>query len=468
MRLLPAILLLALPLAAQPVLRLGPELAARCGAESVPAKGDESALRAELPESAGDWRDGTLLFEIRASRRIGHIPQGRARAFPLLGCPGLRVTLEETVSGPRFVVRPPGTGAKPSTVCLFAWLAPEEWHHLAVSWKASTGDVDICVNGWAQQRMRLPPWQPDTKGGAVLLGGGKDAPFRVRDPELRAWHMGEAQVRAALRGRALPDASDGVRRGLDAPLDISGLRLEPLFVADLGGPLPIVHEDDLCEGEKRVREPEPGQWVLEGPARAFVKDGQLVLDNLAESGSAHAVLWLPRPFPADLLIEYEITIEQPDEGLAILFCAARPRDDPEGSIHRIGLPRRNGVFGTYIKGEIDSYHVSYLSSGERDSAIPGPRRTANVRKNSGFWLVACGDDQIQGRGYGRMPHRVRLLRLGNEIWAEANGRLSVHFADDGKTYGPVLGGGYVGLRQMNHILSASYRNLRVFAVERRQ
>ena len=114
---------------------------------------------------------------------------------------------------------------------------------------------------------------------------------------------------------------------------------------------------------------------------------------------------------------------------------------------------------------MNSYHVSYLSAGPRNSSIPGARRTANVRKNSGFWLVASGDDQIQGHGYGRVPHRVRLLKVKNHLQVEVNGKLSVSFTDDGKTYGPVWGDGYIGLRQMNHILSATYQNLRVYRVE---
>ena len=91
-----------------------------------------------------------------------------------------------------------------------------------------------------------------------------------------------------------------------------------------------------------------------------------------------------------------------------------------------------------------------------------------MRKNSGFRLVACGEDQIQGRGLGRGPHRVRFLKDGSSIRVEANGRLSVAFDDDGKTWGSVRGDGYIGLRQMNHTRSARYRNLRVYAVQRKK
>jgi hypothetical protein len=428
----------------------------------------DGSLHADLPVGSGALRQGTLTMEIQTSRRIGHTARGLATGN-LVRSPGIRVSLQETGSGPRFLVQPPGETRKPTAACLFAWLAPEQWYHLAVSWNAETGDVDLFVNGWAQQRLRLPPWKPAEGGGDITLGGllgkGDDAAtIRVRNPELQAWAMDEARLRRSLLGRTFASAGDGVRQGREEPLDLTGLKLTPIFEPDFRKPLPVVHEDDLCKGEQRVREPKPGQWVLEGPASASTKDGELVIDNLATDGTAHTVLWLPEAFPADLLVEYDITIEQPDEGLAILFCAARPAGDPTGSIFKPGLPRRNGVFQSYIKGDIDSYHVSYLSAGERDSAIPGPRRAANVRKNSGFWLVACGDDQIQGRGYGRVPHHVRLLKVGNRLQVEVNGKLSVNFDDDGKTWGTVWGDGYVGLRQMNHLLSARYSGLRVYRV----
>ena len=462
--------LCAMSLLAAPSLKLDPELAARCGQAMLPAEAskDTPALRIALPETVGDLREGTVMMEIRTSRRLGHTTEG-SRWGNLVDCPGIRLFFQEAADGPRFHMRHPGKTGNPSTVCRFAWLAPDQWYHLAVSWKAATGDVDIYVNGWAQQRTRLPVWQPSGKGGTLDLGGilGKDvdaATIQVRKPELHAWHMTEAQLRTALRGLTFPDGGEGVRKKLEAPLDLSGLKLTPIFQPDFANPLPMVHEDALFDGDKRVREPKPGQWVLEGPAKAFAKDGQLTIDNL-ESGMDHVVLWLPRAFPESFLIEYDITIEQPEEGLAIVFCAARPVGDPTGSIFKLGLPRRNGLFQTYIRGDVNSYHVSYLSAGERDSSIPGPRRTANVRKNSGFWLVASGDDQIQGHGYGRVPHRVRLLKVRNHLQVEVNGKLSVSFTDDGKTWGPAWGDGYIGLRQMNHILSATYQNLRVYRVE---
>jgi len=56
------------------------------------------------------------------------------------------------------------------------------------------------------------------------------------------------------------------------------------------------------------------------------------------------------------------------------------------------------------------------------------------------------------------------MKDANRIRVEANGRLSVAYDDDGRTCGPVWSDGYIGLRQMNHLGSARYSNLRVFAL----
>ncbi|NQT13592.1 MAG: DUF1961 family protein, partial [Planctomycetes bacterium] len=93
------------------------------------------------------------------------------------------------------------------------------------------------------------------------------------------------------------------------------------------------------------------------------------------------------------------------------------------------------------------------------------RRTANVRKNFGFYLVGCGIDRIAGRGPG--PHRVRVLKVGGKLRVETAGRIAAAFDDDGAAYGPVRGSGAVGLRQMGHTHRASYTHFRVWKVEPR-
>ncbi|MBT3380090.1 MAG: DUF1961 family protein [Lentisphaerae bacterium] len=457
---------------AETALELDPELAGRVGRNTLALSADSDSpggLKTALPDGVGDLAQGTVMMRLRSSRRLGHVDE-TSLAMDLMNCSGVRVQLSEHRDSPRFVFFHPGGSTRPAAVCRIAYLNAGQWYHVALSWTSQTGLVDVFVNGWAQQRVHLPPWQP--KGDRTLrfggtLGAGTDAArIELEEISLHAWPMDEGQLRQAISLEQLADGGSGVRKRYETALDLSDYTLTPLFEPDLSKPLPIIAEDTLFEGEARTREPEPGQWVLEGPAKAFTADGKLTIDNLSD-GPAHTVLWLPRAFPANVMLEFDITIERDEEGLAIVFFAARPCGDPVGSIFKTGLAKRGGVFGTYIKGDVDSYHVSYLAAGQRRTAIPGPRRSANVRKNSGFWLVACGDDQILGHDLGRGPHRVRILKMGNLVRVEANGKLSVAFDDDGETWGPVLGDGYIGLRQMNHLLSAQYENLRVYEVSRK-
>ena len=475
------------------VLKLDRELADRAGVSQLPARPADDArlvaapdapgvepttpgcaMRADVPVKAWPLRQGTVGMRIRASRRIDFVGAEQApNMMTLVESPGIRVVLREHRDCPHFLIYPPGASKKPMALCRIAYLEPEKWYHFAISWNADTGQVDIFLNGWAQQRTQLPAWQPATptegectlEVGGVLGAGADAAKIAVSEVELYAWHLDEARLRTELRGHEFFAGAPGIRQQYEEPLDLSGYAQKLLYEPDLSKPLDIVKEETLFDGDTRVREPGPEQWVLEGPAAAAAGDGQLLIDNL-EDGPAHVVLWLPRVFPDSFLLEFDITIETADEGLAIVFFAARPRDDPTGSIFKLGLPKRHGVFRDYIHGEVNSYHVSYLAAGRRGTSIPGDRRTANARKNSGFWLVACGDDQIQGKGLGRGPHRVRILKDGNRVRVEANGRLSVAFDDDGQTYGPVWGDGYIGLRQMNHLGSARYSNLRVYALSR--
>ncbi len=453
--------------------KLGPELVARSGVKHLPAATGSTGpiLSVDVPARAWPTGQGTIMMRVRTSRRIGNVPpQTPARKTNIILSPAIGLELSESTDCPRFRIFSPAMAKARGPVIRISYLDPGKWYHLALAWEASTGKVNVYVNGWAQQKVQLRPWKPSPNAAGKLqlggvLGTGKDsAIIAVRAAEMHAWYMSEAQVRRTLVGQTLCEVGSGVRQSYEHPFDLSGYTLKPIFVPDFSKPLPIVAEDDFFKDGKRIGQPKPGQWVLEGTAKAFTAGGQLTIDNLLTSSPNHVVLWLPRVFPENFLLEFDITIEKEDEGLAIVFFAARPRDDPKGSIFRKGLARRGGLFKSYIVGDVNSYHVSYLAA-SGGSAMGGPRRTANCRKNSGFWMVACGDDQIQGKGLGRGPHRVKFLKVGSKIRVEANGRLCVAFDDDGKTWGPVLTDGYIGLRQMNHLLSAQYSNLKIYSVE---
>jgi len=252
------------------------------------------------------------------------------------------------------------------------------------------------------------------------------------------------------RGKTIemPDTSDATRG-----LDVSRLKLEPLYASDFSKPLKFIKEADLFTDGRRARKPAGVDWVLEGKASARVENGRLFRKNDA----GHLVFWNTREFPADVLIEFGVSPADSNKGLNIVFFAAKGRDG--GSIFDPGQPMRDGLFKTYHSGAINCYHVSYWATGAGGEV----RGTSHIRKNHGFHLVAMGRDFIAGQGAG--PHRIRVLKLGHQISVEVNGKIAVRWEDDGKTFGPVLKEGHVALRQMAHTGECSYTHLKVWAVK---
>jgi hypothetical protein len=246
----------------------------------------------------------------------------------------------------------------------------------------------------------------------------------------------------------LPDSS-APSRGLD----LSAVELTPLYDADFKRPLNFVKESHLFTDGKRMRMPSSAEWVLEGQASARVKDGRLHLTN----DGGHLVFWSTRLYPADVLFEFGVSAVDSNKGLAIAFFAATGRDG--GSIFDLSQPIREGVFKNYHSGALNCYHVSYWATDPNGAA----RGTSHIRKNHGFHLVSQGRDFITGTGPG--PHRVRVLKLGGKISVEVDGKLSVQWTDDGKTLGPVLQDGLIGLRQMVYTRECSYTHFKVWGAK---
>jgi hypothetical protein len=261
-----------------------------------------------------------------------------------------------------------------------------------------------------------------------------------------------AAVSATAAEPPLPDSSDSTRG-----LDLTHINLKPIYEADFSAPLNLVKESELFENGRRVREPSADiDWVLEGRAAARVDKGRLSLTN--EGG--HLVMWSTRRFSADFLLEFAVIPKDADNGLNIVFFAATGRDGR--SIFDLSQQMRAGEFKTYHSGELNAYHTSYWATREGGIA----RGTAHIRKNHGFHLVAVGKDFITGQGRG--PHRVRVLKLNGRIEVEVNGKLAVQWQDDGQALGPVLRGGFIGLRQMAHTQECSYTHFTVWAATQRR
>lgn len=200
-------------------------------------------------------------------------------------------------------------------------------------------------------------------------------------------------------------------------------------------------------------------WRLEGGRRMSVRDGRLVLENppdgtsKAENGG-HLVCWLAREIPPDFLLEFSFRPRNRQQGLAIVFFAARGRDGL--SIFDPTLAKRDGTFVPYLRGDIDNYHISYWA---------GDRGTANVRKNRGFHFVGVGDDLV-AKGVPDAFQTIRVYKRGGKIRLTVDGVIAVAFDDDGKSFGPVwTHRGWIGLRQMGHTLSGEYEHVSVWPLK---
>lgn len=329
-----------------------------------------------------------------------------------------------------------------------------QWYHAVFAWDAPSGRFDLCLNGVLQEKFRgfrAQPWKmPPPSASRLALGGtlgGDSARIAVREVTVHQAFLDDRSASEQARGFGVSPLSGEGRTVFCEPLDLPPCEMALVYESDFGEPLNLVSEDDLFQGGVRVRPPDGCDWILEGAGRAWTEGGRLHVEN-----EGHTVLWNARKFPGDFLLEFGFTRANPN-GLAIVFFNARAKGG--GAIFDRGMPRRSGEYPAYHSGEMDAYHLSYVTSG---------RRTSNLRKSFGFFLTSVGDDHIHDAGPG--PHTVRILKHGHRIALESRGRTALVYEDDGRAYGPVLANdGHIGFRQMANIGKASYTHVRVWRLE---
>lgn len=196
-------------------------------------------------------------------------------------------------------------------------------------------------------------------------------------------------------------------------------------------------------------------WILEGPAKTEFKNGWMHMYSPGEEG--HHVLWCPKDFPSDFIVEWELQNQETDAGLCIIFFSAMGIQGE--SIFDPSFPKRNGVFRQYTKSKhFNNYHISYYANGKDNRA----REVAHLRKNSGFNKVQVGEPGIPVNS--KTIHEMRLVKNGAHITCFVDGRKIIDWTDDGKEYGPALGGGKIALRQMKWT-HFRYRNFKVWEIK---
>jgi hypothetical protein len=128
------------------------------------------------------------------------------------------------------------------------------------------------------------------------------------------------------------------------------------------------------------------------------------------------------------------------------------------------LASREGRYGQYNKGDINAFHVSYFRRGLK---VTDGLFTCNLRKSYGNHMVAQGGDPIPpvGAVQAVLPYRITVIKCGSEVAFFIKNVPIFKWIDDGKTYGPLLGGGKIGFRQMSPMVG-EYANLKIHAVEK--
>jgi len=436
---------------------------------------DGPAVSVSLPPEL--WtKEGTLALRFKTPRTLRGRGEGdKPSGGVILRCPIFTLSLDEQPDAVCLSVRLATDGSVKDKQVLdrfalgkldLSRLDADKWYHLAISWDARFPEnrLEAYLNGAAQQEMRggrawWHPWRlPKDLDGKLDLGGTvgegeRRAAIAVDSVQLFPTFMYEEDIAEVLKGRPNFALTGEGRWDYAGALDLTPYRLSMVYETQFDDPLNVAAEADLFEGDKRVRLPEGKDWVLEsdGNALAWTQDG---LCSVLNNGS-HSVLWNTRTFPEDFLLEFGSQPKDSGHGLAIVFFGARGVDG--GSIFDLNQPCRRGAFRAYIRGQIKAYHASYWATTHQML-----RRTSNLRKDPGIDMLAVGIDRIGGVGHG--PHRVRVLKVGKRIQVETRGRIALDYTDDGRTYGPVLKDGCIGLRQMEHSRQVAYTHFKVWKV----
>ncbi len=313
-----------------------------------------------------------------------------------------------------------------------------EWYHLLYSWDAENGLFNGYLNGMP---LRLPgtvveAWKMKPQKRITLNVGSAEVKDVSVTPDYFSQQTAQAKTPKTIRLRYSHLVGD---------FD----RIEPASVKERLGRL--LYASSLADGA--VIE----NWTLEGPGIIDHADGWMKMYSKRPDGpQGHLVHWALVDFPARFVAEWEI---QPlsEQGLCIIFFAATGKNGED--IFDRELPKREGVFNHYIRGDINSYHISYYAN--NPILAPG-RITSNLRKNAGFYLAANGPAGI--RPGSRDIHTIRLIRDFEHIQLLVDGGVVIDYVDDGTKYGPVLGSGKIGFRQMQWMI-ARYRNFKVWELK---
>lgn len=221
----------------------------------------------------------------------------------------------------------------------------------------------------------------------------------------------------------------------------------------------IMNEKLIYENALSTKE-DIKDFVLEGKAIIDFVDESMQLKNALaneEGQKANYVLWCPEDFPENIKIEWEFK-PLSNDGLCIMFFGATGQGGVD--LFDKNLKKRTGEYPQYHSSDINAFHVSYFRRKEQDEKS---FHTCNLRKSSGFHLVAQGADPIPCSYHINDFYKITVTKKDKWIKFYVNDLCVFTYEDDGITYGERLYGGKIGFRQLAP-LTAQYKNLKVFEI----
>ena len=252
----------------------------------------------------------------------------------------------------------------------------------------------------------------------------------------------------------------------DSPIDLSQYKLRGVYSNDFQKSQKIAFEKDFiarnADGTWRRtgRPDERAEWIVEGVGGVEVRGGKLRAspllydskgNQIPSKDRSHLVIWNKNIFPADFLVEFDMSPNGSTNGLTIIFVCATGTHGED--IFDASLPVRQADYKTYHSGEIANYSDSYWSRNTEVESL-----TNRLRKNPGFKLVAEGKSLTTGST--DVTHHVRMLKVGGHIEMEINGKVIFKWDDPGRP----LGAGRIGLRSMEGVSLITYDNFKVWKV----
>jgi len=147
------------------------------------------------------------------------------------------------------------------------------------------------------------------------------------------------------------------------------------------------------------------------------------------------VLWTQRDWPADFRLSFDVSFNN-NRGIGVIFFAGRGSD---GSDLAASRERRTGAYDEYIRGEVDSYSLSFHRYWPDGRNNPG----SNLRRNSGFHLLdqALPDPCLEAN----RVYQIEIRKVGAELTVRVDGEETHQAVDDGE-HGAPHGSGKIGFR----------------------